>query len=92
MGIRGLFQLLKSDAPDSYKENDKKAYSGKKVIAIDASIALYQFLVQIRTKGANGYGSQLLVNDNGEVTSHLQGFFNRASKFIGKRYQTSICI
>ena len=81
MGIRGLFQLLKSDAPDSYKENDKKAYSGK-VIAIDASIALYQFLVQIRTKGASGYGSQLLVNDEGEVTSHIQGFFNRTANLL----------
>ena len=80
MGIHGLFQLLKSDAPDSYKETDKSAYKGK-VIAIDASICLYQFLVQIRTKG-NGYGQQLLVDDNGEITSHIQGFFNRAANLL----------
>jgi flap endonuclease-1 len=80
MGIHGLFQLLKSDAPDSYKETDKTVYKGK-VIAIDASIALYQFLVQIRTKGS-GYGQQLLVDDNGEVTSHIQGFFNRAANLL----------
>jgi flap endonuclease-1 len=79
MGIKGLFQLLKSEAPDSYKETDKTKYNGK-VIAIDASILLYQFLVQIRTKGE--YGSQLLVNDDGEVTSHIQGFFNRTANLL----------
>jgi flap endonuclease-1 len=80
MGIHGLFQLLKSNAPDSYKETDKSVYKGK-VIAIDSSILLYQFLVQIRTKGT-GYGQQLLVDDNGEVTSHIQGFFNRAANLL----------
>jgi flap endonuclease-1 len=80
MGIHGLFQLLKSDAPGSYKETEKGAYKGK-VIVIDASILLYQFLVQIRTKGT-GYGQQLLVDDNGEVTSHIQGFFNRAANLL----------
>jgi flap endonuclease-1 len=80
MGIKGLMPLLKSDAPESYKEIDKKTLIGK-IIAIDASILLYQFLVQIRTKGS-GYGSQLLVNDAGEVTSHLQGFFNRAANLL----------
>lgn len=80
MGIKGLMILIKTDAPDSYKETDKTVYKGK-VIAIDASIALYQFLVQIRTKGT-GYGQQLLVDDNGEVTSHIQGFFNRAANLL----------
>lgn len=80
MGIHGLFQLLKTDAPDSYKEIDKTKLLNK-IIAIDASILLYQFLVQIRTKGS-GYGQQLLVDDNGEVTSHIQGFFNRAANLL----------
>lgn len=80
MGIHGLFQVLKSEAPDSYREIDKTTLRGK-IIAIDASILLYQFLVQIRTKGS-GYGNQLLVDDNGEVTSHIQGFFNRAANLL----------
>lgn len=80
MGIKGLMTLLKSDAPDSYKESNGKVYKGK-VLVIDASILLYQFLVQIRTKGS-GYGQQLLVDDNGEVTSHIQGFFNRTANML----------
>jgi flap endonuclease-1 len=80
MGIHGLFQLLKSDAPDSYREIDKSKLRNK-IIAVDASILLYQFLVQIRTKGS-GYGQQLLVDNNGDVTSHIQGFFNRAANLL----------
>ncbi len=80
MGIHGLMPLLKSDAPGSYKEIDKNIIKGK-TVAIDATILLYQFLVQIRTKGS-GYGQQLLVDNNGEVTSHIQGFFNRAANLL----------
>ena len=80
MGIHGLFQLIKTDAPDSYKETDRKKYNNK-IIAIDASILFYQFLVQIRTKGS-GYGQQLLIDDNGEVTSHIQGFFYRTANLL----------
>lgn len=80
MGIHNLFQLLKSNAPGSFKETDKISYRGK-IIAIDSSILLYQFLVQIRTKGDYGQ-SQQLVDDNGETTSHIQGFFNRAANLL----------
>jgi len=74
-------QLLKTDAPDSFKETDKKKYSGK-VVAVDASIALYQFLVQIRARdGDTGYSEQLTDAD-GNVTSHLQGFFNRTANLL----------
>jgi flap endonuclease-1 len=80
MGIKGLMQLLRSEAPDSFKETDKKAYISK-VIAIDASIQLYQFLVQIRIKEGSG-PSKLLTDDSGLVTSHLQGFFNRTANLL----------
>lgn len=80
MGIHGLFQLLKNDAQNSFKFTDKSIYNGK-IIAIDATILLYQFLVQIRTKG-DGYGQQLLVDDNGDITSHIQGFFNRTANML----------
>lgn len=85
MGIHDLMKLLKSDAPTSFCERSKGEYT-RKVIAIDASIAIYQFLAQIRTNGAGGAGSagsnQHLVNDSGEVTSHLQGFFNRTINLL----------
>jgi flap endonuclease-1 len=80
MGIHGLMALLKSEAPDSYKETNKKDYVGK-IIAVDASIQLYQFLVQIRTK--NGFGPEKLLTDSeGNITSHLQGFFNRTANLL----------
>lgn len=81
MGIHGLMQILKDEAPNSYKELDKKEFTGK-IIAIDASIALYQFMAQIRTKNTSGYGLQLLTDSNGEITSHIQGFFNRAANLL----------
>lgn len=80
MGIHGLFQLIKSDAADSYRVINKNELSGK-IIAIDASIALYQFLVQIRTSGT-GYAQQQLMTESGEITSHLQGFLNRTANLL----------
>ncbi|KAI9995753.1 hypothetical protein PInf_012821 [Phytophthora infestans] len=50
-------------------------------VAIDASMALYQFLIAIRS--ANGGGpSQALTNADGEVTSHLQGMFSRTIRMM----------
>jgi flap endonuclease-1 len=80
MGINGLMTLLKAHAPGSFKETDKRKYCGK-VVAIDASIAIYQFLAQIRTKSDSGY-TQHLVDKNGDVTSHIQGFFSRTINLL----------
>jgi len=81
MGIKGLMQVLKTDAPDSFKEIEKTSFKGK-IVAIDATILLYQFLVQIRTKGGDYGQTQLLVDNNGEVTSHIQGFFYRTANLL----------
>jgi flap endonuclease-1 len=54
-----------------------KSYFGR-TVAIDASMCLYQFLVAVRQAG--GHGS--LTNSEGEVTSHLQGFFHRTIGFM----------
>ena len=57
-------------------------------IAIDASMALYQFLVAVRSSsnatggGSGGFGQMMLTNDAGEVTSHIQGMFNRTIKMM----------
>ena len=45
MGIKGLTKLIQQYATDSYRENDIKSYFGR-IIAIDATMALYQFLVE----------------------------------------------
>jgi flap endonuclease-1 len=47
MGIHGLMGLINDEAPGAVKEQDIKAYTGRKV-AIDASMAMYQFLVAVR--------------------------------------------
>ena len=44
MGIRKLMQLLEERCPTAIKTGEIKNYFGRK-IAIDASMALYQFLV-----------------------------------------------
>lgn len=57
-------------------------FTGRKV-AIDASMAIYQFLIAVRSMGANGNGaSASLTNEAGEVTSHIQGMFSRTIKMM----------
>ena len=50
-------------------------------IAIDASMAIYQFLIAVRTGGDNIQAFQL-TNEAGETTSHIQGMFNRTIRFM----------
>ena len=75
MGILGLSKLLCDKAPSAVKENEIKNYFGRKV-AIDASMAVYQFLIAIRQDGNQ------LTNDDGEVTSHLAGLFYRTIRLL----------
>jgi len=50
-----------------------------KIIAIDASNSLYQFLASIRQKDGTP-----LMDSKGNVTSHLQGLFSRTLNLINK--------
>ena len=72
MGIKDLSKLIADAAPFAIKENEIKNYFGRKV-AIDASMSLYQFLIAVRSDGAQ------LTNADGETTSHLMGTFYRVS-------------
>lgn len=56
-------------------------FTGRK-IAIDASMAMYQFLVAVRSAGPGGGAAAMLMNDAGEVTSHIQGMFNRTIRIM----------
>merc|ERR1712060_708583 len=51
-------------------------YFGR-VMAIDASSHIYQFMAVVGRQGG-----QTLTNDNGEVTSHLQGMFFRTVRMV----------
>ncbi|CAK9877862.1 unnamed protein product [Sphagnum jensenii] len=58
------------------KEQKFESYFGRR-IAIDASMSIYQFLIVVgRT------GNEMLTNEAGEVTSHLQGMFNRTIRVL----------
>lgn len=46
MGIHGLSKLLSDEAPGCMKEVDLDSLTGRKV-AVDASMAMYQFLVRV---------------------------------------------
>ena len=113
MGILGLMKLLSEEAPAAIKETEFENYTGRK-IAIDASMAMYQFLIAVRSAGQgqggkwkwssevldldlNGLSNPLfntyplnsytgpavsLTNENGDVTSHIQGMFNRTIKMM----------
>lgn len=52
-----------------------------RTLAVDASNFIYQFLVAVRSSDGTGYSS-MLTNDAGEVTSHLQGVFNRTVRIM----------
>lgn len=57
-----------------------KALHGRK-IAVDASMAIYQFLIAVRSGGPNQQ-AMMLTNADGETTSHIQGMFNRTIRFL----------
>uniref|UniRef100_A0A5B6ZGV8 Flap endonuclease 1 n=1 Tax=Davidia involucrata TaxID=16924 RepID=A0A5B6ZGV8_DAVIN len=76
MGIKGLTKLLADNAPKAMKEQKFESYFGRKV-AIDASMSIYQFLIVV-----GRVGTEMLTNEAGEVTSHLQGMFTRTIRLL----------
>ncbi|KAF4522516.1 hypothetical protein B566_EDAN002601 [Ephemera danica] len=75
MGILGLSKLISDIVPTAVKESEIKHYFGRKV-AIDASMSLYQFLIAVRSEGAQ------LTSADGETTSHLMGTFYRTIRLV----------
>ncbi|PUZ36256.1 hypothetical protein GQ55_9G023100 [Panicum hallii var. hallii] len=76
MGIKGLTKLLAEHAPGAAVQRRVENYRGR-VIAVDASLSIYQFLIVVGRKG-----SELLTNESGEITSHLQGMLNRTVRML----------
>ncbi|KAF5739933.1 flap endonuclease 1-like isoform X5 [Tripterygium wilfordii] len=76
MGIKGLTKLLADNAPKAMKEQKFESYFSRK-IAIDASMSIYQFLIVVGRSG-----TEMLTNEAGEVTSHLQGMFTRTIRLL----------
>lgn len=76
MGVQGLTKLLGDMAPSSIHSQKFENYFGRK-IAVDASMHMYQFLVVV-----GRVGDQVLTNEAGEETSHLQGMFFRTARMV----------
>jgi flap endonuclease-1 len=79
MGIKQLFKFLSENAPRSIKVQTMDNYTGR-ILAVDASTCLYQFVVAIRLGAENQHAN--LMNDAGEVTSHIGGFLNRTLRML----------
>uniref|UniRef100_A0A0K0EKR8 Flap endonuclease 1 n=1 Tax=Strongyloides stercoralis TaxID=6248 RepID=A0A0K0EKR8_STRER len=75
MGIKNLSKALQDFAPSSIKSFEFKNFFGR-IVAIDASMCLYQFLIAIRQEGMT------LQTEDGETTSHLNGFFYRTIRMM----------
>lgn len=81
MGIKGLMKFLQDSCPKAVREvNGQTAYTGR-MVAIDASMCLYQFLIMIRDSGV-GSGYQNLTNEDGKVTSHIVGMLTRTIRLM----------
>ena len=82
MGIKDLMKLINEETPEAVKEKTLENYMGR-MLAIDASMSLYQFMIAVRTAGSNPNMAQSsLTNADGEVTSHIQGMWNRTIKLL----------
>ncbi len=75
MGIKSLTKLIKENSNDSIQTKKLYQLSGKKV-AIDVSIFIYQYLMNVRNN------NKLLTNSNGEVTSHISGIFYKTINYL----------
>jgi flap endonuclease-1 len=67
MGIKNLSKFIATHAPDAVSQLDVKKLKGK-VIAIDASQTIYQYVLAIRSNGPVGDD---LKDKEGNITSHL---------------------
>ena len=75
MGIKGLTKIINKESPDSIKTEQLHNLSGKKV-AIDASLFIYKYLMNIRSNG------NTLKNKNMKCTSHISGIFYKTSLYL----------
>jgi flap endonuclease-1 len=80
MGIKQLMTLINEKAPKAVKHIQMDMLTGK-VVACDASMAIYQFIIATQT-AKSGFGVTELTDDNGNLTGHLSGLFNRSIQFM----------
>ena len=77
MGIKNLMSLINDKAPKAVKSMPIDMLTGK-TIAIDASMAIYQFLIAMQGFSAAGKpGIVEMKDEDGNLTAHLVGIFHR---------------
>ena len=82
MGIHKLMTLIQEKAPRAVKQVQLDLLSGK-VIACDASMAIYQFLIATQSFSKMGVpGISELKDSDGNLTGHLVGLFHRTVQFM----------
>lgn len=75
MGIKSLTQLIKNKTDNSIHNKNIEEYAGKK-IALDASLFIYQSLMNYR------YNNDFIKNKDGNYISHTLGIFNKLQNLI----------
>ena len=75
MGIKRLMNVLREKAPKSIKSVPLSNYTGQ-LFALDASMAMYQFLISTQTI-KTGFSIAELRDEQGNLTGHLLGLLNR---------------
>ena len=82
MGIAKLMQLIQEKAPRAVKQINLDLLTGK-VVACDASMAIYQFLIATQSFSKMGVPGVSELRDNeGNLTGHLVGLFHRTVQFM----------
>jgi flap endonuclease-1 len=74
MGIKSLTQSIKTNAPNSITHDNLYKLSGKKV-AVDASLVIYQNLLNIGKR-------PLFRNSQGMITNHITGLFYKIINYL----------
>lgn len=70
MGIKNLSKLIKDFSPNCIR-NIKLSDLKHKKIVLDASLIIYQYVIAIRSTGAD------LLSDDGKITTHILGIINK---------------
>lgn len=74
MGVKGLFEAIKAHAPGAIQAVKPDEFRGK-VLGVDASLALYQFIIAIHNQGD-------LLSESGASTSHIQAILGKTLSYL----------
>ena len=77
MGIKQLMNIINEKAGKAVRKSRLYHFSNK-VIACDANMAIYQFLIALQ----NSQHHYTLTDESGNPTSHLSGIFYRTIQFL----------